>query len=76
MTSGSDESGSKSIKTGSLYSTVRIMSLKQDQIIRPCFLEYLNQLLSKDKNLGSPSAAGALHFIPDEIEEIFKDPKR
>ncbi|KAL5264461.1 hypothetical protein ACHWQZ_G005527 [Mnemiopsis leidyi] len=76
-TSGSDESGTKSIKTGSLYSSVRVLSLKQDQIIRPCLLEYLDQLLSKDKNLGSPSSAGALQtFIPEEIEEILKDPKR
>ena len=75
-TSSSDESGSKAIKTGSLYSTVRILSLKQDQIIRPCLLEYLDQLLSKDKSFGSPAAGTLQTFIPNEIEEIFKDPKR
>ena len=78
-TTGSGDSSSKAVKTGTLYTTITVMSLKQDQIIRPCFLEYLNQLLSKEKDSGGPpqSAAEAFQtFIPEEIEEILREPKK
>ena len=82
-TNGTTSSGgesAKAVKTGALYCTVRVMALKQDQIIRPCFLEYLDQLLSKEKDAAGAlpqSAAEAFQtFIPEEIEEILREPKK
>ena len=68
----SDES-IKAIKSGALFANLKLLSLTQDQIIRPSLLEYLDQLLAGGSDPSIPAGMAGTIF-PNEIEEILKDP--
>eukprot|EP00116_Pleurobrachia_bachei_P002557 sb/3462819/ len=69
ISTDSEESGAAvtAVKTGSLYSMIKVSSLTQDQILRPCLLDFLDQLLSRNSSSST--------IIPEEIGEILKEPR-